>query len=464
MLYDVFICHASEDKDNFVRPLAEHLKQQHIDVWYDEFSLSVGDSLSKKIDEGLAKSKFGIVVLSPNFFNKPWAERELKGLTAREIFEKQDIILPIWHRVGIEDVVKYSPPLADKKAISSADGINAVLRDLRKKIKPEESPLVVAKDYLDDLNFNPPPISDEWWMNIIEYKEFLKSPDTNAGEWWIFPLPFPNEERGRERGLNIASTALQIDWSFEGKELKISPLTPPDEVHKFLRRWPGLLDCARENAGVLALYAPQLTIPGFDSGFEDVFDALLEFGNKEAEQIFSYGRHATIDDKEPLCGDVIALRHPKFGNYTPAELAHWYFSAHNTRYIRHGCDAFSGLVWLLSENSNWLPEKYRNMFIQGINQRDMWNRELWQRHYGNLFLYALMNKTRKQFNFTTKVKNGLRQIVDDAKEGLGIHKASDTIIDQLMELDIVKGYYDYQDWIKSRRRKTGQHQTANENR
>ena len=74
-MHDVFICHASEDKDDFVRPLAELLAQQHIDVWYDEFSLSIGDSLSQKIDEGLAKSKFGIVVLSPSFFKKPWAKR-----------------------------------------------------------------------------------------------------------------------------------------------------------------------------------------------------------------------------------------------------------------------------------------------------------------------------------------------------------------------------------------------------
>jgi hypothetical protein len=337
MIHDVFICHASEDKEDFVRPLAELLRQQHIDVWYDEFSLSVGDSLTQKIDDGLAKSKFGIVVLSPNFFKKPWAKRELKGLTAREMFEKQDIILPIWHRVGIEEVIQYSPPLADKKAISSADGINAVMRKLTDKIKPEESHLVVARDYLITLDFDPPPISDEWWLDVTEYKEFLKFPDTNSGKWWIFPLRFPYEDRGRERALNIALTALQIDWSFEGEELKISPLTHPDKVHSFLRRWPGLLDCAKDNPGTLALYVPQLTIPGFDQGLEDVFDELMEPENTEAYRVFSYGNHDTIDDKEPLCGDVIALRHPQFGNYTPAELADWHFSAHDAKYIRHGC-------------------------------------------------------------------------------------------------------------------------------
>lgn len=116
MQYDVFICHASEDKKDFVRPLAEKLRQQHLDVWYDEFSLKIGDTLTQKIDEGLSKSRYGIVVLSHNFFKKPWAKRELNGLTLREMVEKKDLILPIWHRVYVQDVMQYSPPLADKKA------------------------------------------------------------------------------------------------------------------------------------------------------------------------------------------------------------------------------------------------------------------------------------------------------------------------------------------------------------
>ena len=52
MLHDVFICHASEDKDEFVRPLAEALKSHHLEVWYDEFTVDVGDSLREAIDRG----------------------------------------------------------------------------------------------------------------------------------------------------------------------------------------------------------------------------------------------------------------------------------------------------------------------------------------------------------------------------------------------------------------------------
>lgn len=157
MQYDVFICHASEDKKDFVRPLAQLLKQHNIDVWFDEFSLTIGDSLTEKIDEGLAKSRFGIVVLSPNFFKKPWAKRELSGLTFREMLEKRNLILPIWHRVSVEEVAQFSLPLADKKASSTSDGINALVRELVKKIKPQGSPLIVARDYLFNLKVETPP-------------------------------------------------------------------------------------------------------------------------------------------------------------------------------------------------------------------------------------------------------------------------------------------------------------------
>jgi len=118
LLHDVFICHASEDKDDFVRPLAEALRSHHVDVWYDEFTLTVGDSLREAIDRGLATSQFAIVVLSPFFFQKRWPQRELNGLVAREMGENRHLVLPVWHNVGRDDVLSFSPPLADLLAVS----------------------------------------------------------------------------------------------------------------------------------------------------------------------------------------------------------------------------------------------------------------------------------------------------------------------------------------------------------
>lgn len=119
--YDVFISHASEDKDAIVRDLAHALRRRGLEVWYDEFALRVGDGLRRKIDVGLATSRFGVVVLSPNFFSKNWAQYELDGLVTREMSGERQIILPIWHDVSRDDVVGYSPPLADKLALRIGD-------------------------------------------------------------------------------------------------------------------------------------------------------------------------------------------------------------------------------------------------------------------------------------------------------------------------------------------------------
>ncbi len=127
--WDAFICHASEDKDDFVRPLVEALRQAGLKVWYDEFTLRVGDSLRRAIDRGLGNSRFGIVVLSPAFFRKEWPQKELDGLTAKEI-DGRKVILPVWHNVTVADVRKYSLTLADKVAADSRKGIPDVVAKL----------------------------------------------------------------------------------------------------------------------------------------------------------------------------------------------------------------------------------------------------------------------------------------------------------------------------------------------
>ncbi|MGF1939047.1 MAG: TIR domain-containing protein [Nostoc sp. ChiQUE02] len=117
--YDAFISHASEDKEILVRPLAEKLEEAGFSVWYDEFKLKVGDSLRRSIDKGLANSRFGIVVLSPSFFAKNWTQYELDGLVAKEMTGGK-VILPLWHKVSKDEVMAYSPTLADKVALNTA--------------------------------------------------------------------------------------------------------------------------------------------------------------------------------------------------------------------------------------------------------------------------------------------------------------------------------------------------------
>ena len=125
--YDVFISHASEDKDVFVRSLAQALHSLGLRVWYDEFTLKLGDSLRESIDRGLAGFRYGLVVLSHNFFSKTWPQRELNGLFSTMISDERRI-LPIWHELSAEEVKKYSPMLSDLVAANSSEGVEAVAK------------------------------------------------------------------------------------------------------------------------------------------------------------------------------------------------------------------------------------------------------------------------------------------------------------------------------------------------
>jgi hypothetical protein len=118
--YDVFISHAAEDKEEVVRPLAHALQAEGLVVWYDEFELRIGDSLRRKIDEGIARSRFGIVVLSHAFFAKSWPQYELDGLVTMAVTGRQ-VVLPLWHHISKDEVIQQSPSLADKVALRTSD-------------------------------------------------------------------------------------------------------------------------------------------------------------------------------------------------------------------------------------------------------------------------------------------------------------------------------------------------------
>jgi TIR domain-containing protein len=118
--WDVFVSHATEDKDEVVRPLAHALQEMGLRVWYDEFEFRIGDSLRRKIDLGISRTRFGVVVLSHSFFSKNWPQHELDGLVTREMSGEQ-VILPLWHKITKTEVMSYSPTLADKVARNTSD-------------------------------------------------------------------------------------------------------------------------------------------------------------------------------------------------------------------------------------------------------------------------------------------------------------------------------------------------------
>ncbi len=129
MEYHVFISHASEDKQEVVRPLAEGLEARGLKVWLDEVQMTLGDNLRREIDKGLAQSRYGVVVLSPDYLRKEWPLKELDSLMSLETGLHKKI-LPIWHKVNSEDIAQYSPLMAGKLAAPSSKGLNHLINEV----------------------------------------------------------------------------------------------------------------------------------------------------------------------------------------------------------------------------------------------------------------------------------------------------------------------------------------------
>ncbi|MGP8174606.1 MAG: toll/interleukin-1 receptor domain-containing protein [Terracidiphilus sp.] len=135
--YDVFISHATEDKAAFAEPLALELRRWGLKVWFDKFSLKVGDSLRDSIETGLSRSRYGVVIYSPDFIAKKWTKAELDGLFSRQMEGKKKVILDVWHNITSAEMKKALPIQAGRKALRSSDGVASVAKSLVEVIRPK---------------------------------------------------------------------------------------------------------------------------------------------------------------------------------------------------------------------------------------------------------------------------------------------------------------------------------------
>jgi hypothetical protein len=132
-----FISHDSRDKDDIAHPLALMLEERNCPVWYADFSLRVGDSLRESIERGLKETRKCILILTPNFLrNEGWGKREFNSVFTRELLEKKNLILPVWHQVTEQEVYEYSPSLADKVALKwSAEDKQDIAEKLQQAVQ-----------------------------------------------------------------------------------------------------------------------------------------------------------------------------------------------------------------------------------------------------------------------------------------------------------------------------------------
>ena len=131
-----FVCHDSRDKPQVARPIALGLSKLMCPVWYDEFSLKVGDRLRESIEKGLKECKKCVLVLSPQFFgNTGWTRVEFNSIFTRELIEREDFLLPVWFGVTKEQVFEYCPSLADRVGVNWNLGEEEVVRRLYRVIR-----------------------------------------------------------------------------------------------------------------------------------------------------------------------------------------------------------------------------------------------------------------------------------------------------------------------------------------
>jgi hypothetical protein len=141
----IFISHASEDKETVAMPLAERLRQRGLDVWLDQWELTVGDSLRRSIEQALARASFGIVIVSPAYMRKMWPNRELDGLFALETMDRK-LILPVLHNIRHDELMREWPMFGDRLSCSTDRGLDVVADQITIAVhrassdRPEEQP------------------------------------------------------------------------------------------------------------------------------------------------------------------------------------------------------------------------------------------------------------------------------------------------------------------------------------
>ena len=167
--FDAYLAHASEDKP-FVRLLARGLEKRGWNVWLDELQLLVGLSIRSQLDAGLHSSRYGLVILSPAFFAKRWPREELDAMFSLER-DGRTRILPIWHDVTEDEVVRFSPILASRFAAIDNGDIDSLAGQLSQTM-----------EVLNEHNWS-------YWSDIVRSA-------TAKGLLWVQPPePFPGSLR-----------------------------------------------------------------------------------------------------------------------------------------------------------------------------------------------------------------------------------------------------------------------------
>ncbi|MCI0664513.1 MAG: hypothetical protein L0220_25920, partial [Acidobacteria bacterium] len=265
-------------------------------------------------------------------------------------------------------------------------------------------------------------ITDPYWLEVVEASNRLPGfgaqiPVESTWLRWSFPLP-EKEDGVIQWGERLAWTAMQMNWVKTADAIPISPLTHPKEVLRFICSHPGLFEACMDCPGLVAEYAPQLTIPGVGEDLEQSLDEEYQRSCREADRQRdlnpNYGSALTIDGQSPLCDEEWSLRHPTFGNYDSKLVARAYFDGGTFGPTVSPYEEADHLFWLFSSASSWLPNKIRSCLLDGIAENLFWtwgyigSREKLDWKNSDELARAIFDSIDgKEFKLTEQIKNDL---------------------------------------------------------
>ena len=232
--YDVFMSHASEDKESIARPLTEALEARGLRVWFDNQEILIGDSIRQKIEEGLVQSRYGVVILSKPFISKFWTNFELDGLIER--------VLPIWHEIGREEIANRFPALAGIAALNTSDyDILDIARQIDEKVRggSDSNPMQLGRQAAQlesgfAVFYVAPPHTEE----LIGEKEKNFSFEMNP-QGWVSVVHNDEELEYRIVG-NVLRIKLDYDNKWSGDEMGANNLLSGDEPFALMMRPAGI--------------------------------------------------------------------------------------------------------------------------------------------------------------------------------------------------------------------------------
>lgn len=185
--YDVFVSHASADKENYVQKLQESFKKLGIKIFYDADTIEWGDDWEQKIKNGLEKCRYGVIVVTKNFYNRIWTEKELKSFLIRQNNNGENVILPILYNTSIDELKKHCKKSCykDLSKIQFVDGNKMDVKDItillaRKLLSSNKPDNLIMPE-----SVNNKPMFDKFFeeKNSIDFYRWLDSLIKSNNQW-----------------------------------------------------------------------------------------------------------------------------------------------------------------------------------------------------------------------------------------------------------------------------------------